>query len=66
MHAWKTRDNGCKLKRDIQTGYKEKPFPHEDSQAVDQVVQKGYAVSTLGHFPHQLDKALSNVVSVHN
>lgn len=53
MHGWKTKDNGCKLRREIQAGYEEKPFPHEDSQAVEQVVQKGYVVSTLGHFPHQ-------------
>lgn len=37
--------------KEVQAGYKEKPFPHQVSQVVKPVVQKGYAASTLGRFP---------------
>lgn len=45
---------GQELKQEGQAGYKEKPFIHEDSQAVEQV-----AGSVLGGFE---DQALSSLV----
>lgn len=38
------RESGYKLKGEVQTVYKEKLSPHEDSQAVGQVAQRGCAV----------------------
>ncbi|KAK4824628.1 hypothetical protein QYF61_016934 [Mycteria americana] len=36
--------------REVHTEYEEKPFPHKDSPAVEQIGQRGCAVSILGYF----------------
>ena len=42
------RDNRRKWeKREVQTGYKENLFHHEDSQALEQVTQRGCASLSL-------------------
>ena len=55
------RNNECKLKRDVYTGYKENLFPYEDSQAVTLVSQRGGAVSVLGSFQDWTGKVLSSL-----
>lgn len=56
------RTNECKLKRDVYAGCKENLFPHEDSQAVTPVSQRGGAVSVLGGFQGWTGKVLNNLV----
>lgn len=41
MCAGKMHDNEEKLKHDVQTEYKEKLIPHEDTQPVGQAAQRG-------------------------
>lgn len=53
---------GIKLKQEVLTGYKEKHFHHEDSQALEQVAQRGYTISIHGGFMTRMNKALNNVV----
>ena len=36
-HVGKMRGNGHNLEQEVQTGYKEKIFPHEDSEALEQL-----------------------------
>lgn len=57
----RVRNNECKLKLDIYTGYKENLFPYEDSQAVTLVSQRGGAVSVPGGFQDWTGKLLSNL-----
>lgn len=42
------------LKEDYLTGYKEEYSPHEDSQHLEQVAQKLYAIYILGVFEDQI------------
>jgi len=44
----------------VQTGNKDKPFPHVDRQAMENAAQRGYAVSVLGGSKTQLDQTLNN------
>jgi len=47
VHGGKTRGNGLELKEKACTGHKKKLSHHEDSQGLDEVVQKGYVLSVL-------------------
>lgn len=37
VHGGKMRGSGHSLKQEIQTGYEEKLFPHEDSEVLEQI-----------------------------
>ena len=50
VHGGRMRDFGQKSKQDVQTGHKETLSHPGDSQRVDQVAQKGCAVSVLAGF----------------
>lgn len=50
MYSGKTRNNGSQLKGEVQTGYEENIFCHEDSQAFEQVTPKGCEASILTAF----------------
>jgi len=45
-----TVDASLKKRREVETGYKEKLFSWEGSEAVEQVAQQGSAVSVLEGF----------------
>ena len=50
MGGQETVDRNLKKRREVQTGYKEKLFPQEGSEAVEQVAQQGCAASVLEGF----------------
>lgn len=50
MHDDWLPNNGNKLKWKVPARYKEKVFHHKDSQTVEQVAQKDFAVSILEDF----------------
>lgn len=55
MHAGRTRKNCVKFKQEFQIGCLLQAFsPHEDSQAVAQVSQRGCADTVLGDFATRL------------
>jgi len=56
---WCSVVGGRELKQEGQAGCKEKPFPHEDSRALEQVAPQGCTGSVLGDFK---DQALSSLV----
>lgn len=43
-------DRSLNKRREVQTGYKGKLFPHKDSEAVERVAQQGCAASLLERF----------------
>ena len=50
VHDRRMRNNSHKLKQEVLSGYKEKLFHHEGSEALEYVAQRGYVVSILGDF----------------
>lgn len=59
--SWRVRDTGCKLKWEVQSGYKEKLFHHMDSQAVSSCPERLCNLHPW-RFEDWLDKALSNLI----
>ena len=57
----RTRDSGHKLKREIQTAYAERHFPHEDGQAVEQRPREAVQSPSLEVFKAQLIKSLGKL-----
>lgn len=57
----RTRDSEHKLKREVQTEYEEKHFPHEDGQVVEQRPREAVQSPALEIFKAQLIKTLSKL-----
>lgn len=50
VRGQETVDKSLNKRREVQTGYKEKLFPREDSETVEHVAQQGCATSVLEEF----------------